>query len=287
MSAASPRIDNAPYRVLRHGGLTIEGWSRAGVQSCWRIPELRIGFDLGAIPWDFTPTATWFVSHGHLDHLLALPGLLGRRAMLKLPPPTVYVPAEIIADVQALLSAWRALDRSAMECRLVGLSAGETASISSRHHVSAFATAHPVPSRGYIVWERRRKLRDEFVGLGGEQLKAIRESGTEVTVEATVPLVCYTGDTGPAGLDADPAIHDARVLIVEMSFARAEHSKERIHAYGHLHLDDFIDRADRFRNELIVAGHVTTRDDPAHFQKIVEERFPAGLRKRIVIWGAD
>jgi ribonuclease Z len=287
MPDASPRIDNAPYRSLRHGGLTIEGWSRAGVQTCWRIPELRIGIDLGAIPWDFTPTATWFVSHGHLDHMLALPALLGRRGMLNLPPPTVFVPVEIIADVQALLSAWRALDRSAMQCQLVGLAAGDTARISGRHHVTAFATAHPVPSRGYIVWERRQKLKDTFVGMTGEQLKALRDSGTELTAEVTIPLICYTGDTGPVGLDGDPAVYDARVLIVEMSFARAEHSRERIHAFGHLHLDDFVERADRFRNELIVAGHVTTRDDPAHFQRLVDEKLPAGLRERVRVWGAD
>ena len=66
-----------------------------------------------------------------------------------------------------------------------------------------------------------------------------------------------------AGLDADPAVYTARVLIAEMTFARAEHTKERIHRFGHLHLDDFADRADRFQNELIVVGHVTSRDEPA------------------------
>lgn len=287
MSESSPRIDNSPYRTFRLAGLTVEGWSRAGVQTCWRIPELRLGFDLGAIPWDFTPTAIWFVSHGHLDHLLALPALLARRAMLKLPPPTIYVPVEIVDDVQALLAAWRSLDRSGMECRLFGLTAGESASISDRHYVTAFATAHPVPSRGYVVWERRQKLKDEFVGLAGEQLKALRESGTTLTVEVAMPLVCYTGDTGPTGLEADPAVYASRVLIVEMSFARAEHSRERIHKFGHLHLDDFVDRADRFRNELIIAAHVTTRDDPADFQRLVDEKLPVSLRERVKVWGAD
>ena len=61
MPEGSPRIENAPYLSHRHGGLTVEGWSRAGIQSYWRIPELKIGFDLGAIPWDWTSTATWFV----------------------------------------------------------------------------------------------------------------------------------------------------------------------------------------------------------------------------------
>jgi ribonuclease Z len=286
MPDPTPRIENAPYLSHRHGGLTVEGWSRAGIQSYWRIPELRVGFDFGAIPWDFTPTPTWFVTHAHIDHLLALPAFLARRGMLKYPPPTIHVPAEVIGDVRALLAAWEALDRGNLICTLVGMNPGDVAELSDDHYVSAFPTAHPIPSRGYVVWERRQKLKDEYLGLPGDQLKQLREAGTELTAEVSVPLVCYTGDTGPAGLDADPAVYSAKVLITELSFARPEHSRERIHAYGHLHLDDFVERADRFRNELIVAGHVTSRDEPADFRRWVEERLPAGLRERVKVWGA-
>jgi ribonuclease Z len=286
MTGSTPRIDNAPYLTHRHAGLTIEGWSRAGIQSYWRIPELRIGFDLGAIPWDFTATGTWFITHSHIDHLAALPALLARRSMLKYPPPTIHVPAEAVEAVRSMLAAWRTLDGGAQECTLVGLQPGDRVPLSDLHFVSAFATSHPVPSRGFVVWERRQKLKDEFIGLPGTQLKELRESGAAITTEAHVPIVCYTGDTDPAGLDAEPALYAAKVLIVEMSFARDEHSRERIHEFGHLHLDDFVERADRFRNELIVAGHVTSRDEPADFQRLANDRLPVGLRERVKIWGA-
>ena len=65
MGDSTPRIDNAPTVHRRQP--TIEGWSRAGIQSCWRS-RLKIGFDLGCIPWDFTSIGTWFVSHAHIDH---------------------------------------------------------------------------------------------------------------------------------------------------------------------------------------------------------------------------
>jgi ribonuclease Z len=286
MSDATPRIENAPYLSHRHGGLTIEGWSRAGIQSYWRIPELRIGFDLGAIPWDFTSTGSWFVTHGHVDHLFALPAYLARRSMLKLGPPKIFLPAEIVDDVHGLLAAWRALDRGTQECTLVGVKPGDRIDISPLHYVTALATAHPVPSRGYVVWEHRQKLKDEYAGLSGEKLKELRESGTAITIGVAVPLVCYLGDTGPAGLDAEPVVYEANVLIVEMTFARPEHSRERIHAHGHLHLDDFVERADRFRNELIIAAHVTSRDEPAAFQSWIDQRLPRSLSKRIKVWGA-
>jgi len=40
-----------------------------------------------------------------------------------------------------------------------------------------------------------------------------------------------------------------------MSFIRPNHRREKIHKFGHMHLDDFIERADRFQNELIICAH--------------------------------
>ena len=75
----SSMVDNAPILSHHHGGLTVEGYSRAAVQTYWRIPELKIGFDLGAQPWDFMGTPTWFITHTHLDHVAALPVYVARR----------------------------------------------------------------------------------------------------------------------------------------------------------------------------------------------------------------
>ncbi len=96
-------VDNAPVRTLQHKALTIEGYSRAAVQSYWRVPELKLGFDLGAQPWSFMTTPTWFVTHTHLDHVAALPVLVARRRMMKMEPPTIYLPDEAVDGVEALL----------------------------------------------------------------------------------------------------------------------------------------------------------------------------------------
>ena len=83
-------LDNAPVKTLKHGDLTIEGYARAAVQSYWRIPELKIGFDLGAHPWDFMGVPTWLLSHTHLDHVAALPLYVARRRLMKMEPCLLY-----------------------------------------------------------------------------------------------------------------------------------------------------------------------------------------------------
>jgi ribonuclease Z len=283
MNAERP-VDNAPYLTHAHGGLTIEGYSRAAVQSYWRIPELKLGFDLGAQPWDFMGTPTWFVSHTHLDHVAALPVYVARRRMMKMDPPTIYVPAESLDDVKKLMLIFQRLDRGRQLADLKGVAAGDEIELSREQVVTVFDTAHTIPSRGFVVWERRNKLKDEFIGLPGEKIRDLKLSGVAITREVRIPLVAYTGDTAPAGLDNCPACFDAKILITELSFIREKHRRDKIHKFGHMHLDDFVERTDRFKNELIVAAHFSTRYHPNEVKRLLDAKLPPPLKSKMKLW---
>jgi ribonuclease Z len=283
-SEASRPVDNAPFLSARHAGLTIEGYSRAAVQSYWRVPELKLGFDLGAQPWDFMGTPTWLVSHTHLDHVAALPVYVARRRMMRMEPPAVYVPAESVEDVRRLLLVMQRLDRGRMLCQLNGLKPGDEVELSRENVLTAFATTHTIPSLGYLVWERRNKLKEEYLGLPGERIRDLRLSGVEVTREVRTPLVAYTGDTSPRGLDEFPPVYEAKILITELSFVRQNHRREKIHKFGHMHLDDFLERADRFKNELIICAHFSTRYHPQEVRRYLDGKLPPALRDRVKLW---
>jgi ribonuclease Z len=277
-------VENAPILSFQHAGLTIEGYSRAAVQSYWRIPELKIGFDLGAQPWDFMGTNTWLITHTHLDHAAALPVYIARRRMMRMEAPTVYLPAEAIDDVKRLLLVWQRLDRGRMLCTLNGVRAGAEIALSREHVITVFQTAHTIPSVGYCVWSRRQKLKEQYFGLPGDKIRDLRMAGEEVTTEVRTPLLAYTGDTSPAGLDNYPPLYEAKVLITEMSFIMPSHRRDKIHKFGHMHLDDFVERADRFKNEVIVATHFSTRYHPQQVQRYLEKHLPANLRERVKVW---
>ncbi|MGP0067863.1 MAG: MBL fold metallo-hydrolase [Isosphaeraceae bacterium] len=277
-------VDNAPVRTLQHKSLTIEGYSRAAVQSYWRIPELKLGFDMGAQPWSFMSTPTWFVTHTHLDHVAALPVLVARRRMMKMEPPTIYLPIEAVEGVEALLRAFQRLDRGRMPANLIGLKPGDEVELSRELVVRAFATKHTIPSLGFLVWERRKKLKPEFQDLTGEQIRDLRLSGVEVSAEIRIPKVAYLGDTAPAGLDAMPEIYQAQILILEMTFVAPNERAAVIHKFGHTHLEDLLLRADKFENEVIIASHFSTRLHPDQILRIIEKRLPDSLRGRMKIW---
>lgn len=277
-------VENLPVRSLTAAEMTIEGYSRAAVQTYWRIPELKLGFDLGGQPWSFMGTPNWFVSHGHLDHIAALPVYVARRRMMKMEPPNIYLPESNIEHVQRILRAFTRLDRGRMPVQLTPTAPGDEIELSRELVVTVSATKHTVPSLGFVVWERRNKLKQEFHGFSGDKIRDLRLSGVQISEERRIPLVAYLGDSAPEGLDACPAMFEAKVLIAEMTFVAHGHRKEKIHKFGHMHLDDLLERRERFKNEVIIASHFSTRYHTKRIQRTVEQRIPDMFDGRLHLW---
>lgn len=277
-------LGNLPTRVEKLGNFTVDGYSRAAVQTYWRIHELKIGFDIGAHPWDYMAIPRLFISHGHLDHIASIATYVARRRMMKMEPPDIYLPDELISTVDALLKVFVRLDRGRLPCRLVGLRPNDEVELSREIVVSASATRHTVPSLGYIVWDRRLKLKPEFLALSGPEIRDLKLSGVEITNEVRIPLVAYTGDTAPAGLDNCPDMYKAEILISEMTFLAPQHRKEKIHKHGHMHLDDIVARKNDFQNKHIVFGHFSVRYGDEQIRRWVEKALPDQLDGRIRLW---
>ena len=269
---------------MTHANLTIDGYSRAAVQSYWRIAELKIGFDLGAQPWDFMALPRYFISHAHLDHIAALPSYVARRRMMKMDKPTIYMPGCAVSSVDAMLKCVSRLDRGRLPCDLVPLEANQEVELSRELVVTTHATKHSIPSLGFIVWDRRRKLKPEYSLLSGDQIRDIKLAGTDVTYEVRVPLVAYTGDTAPEGLDANPDFYRAKILITEMTFVAPDHRKEKIHKHGHTHLDDIVARRKDFQNEVVICGHFSTRYNDSQIRRWVDRALPDRLDGKLHLW---
>ncbi|MEM6688257.1 MAG: MBL fold metallo-hydrolase [Planctomycetota bacterium] len=277
-------IENIPIQRCVHDGLTIEGYSRGAVQTAWRVNELKVLFDCGVQPWDFMGTDTLFITHAHLDHIAALPQYVSRRRMMKMEPPVIYLPDSAVDAAWDILQMYRRLDRGAMPCELVGLLPGDEHELSREHVVTALPTRHTIESVGFVVHQRRHKLKPEFRELAGHEIRDLKLAGTEVTSETRVPLFAYTGDTSPRGLDENDVFYKAKILIAEMTFVAPEHRREKIHKHGHMHIDDWTSRRERFENELIIAGHLSTRYTDDQIRRVVARRIPDRFDDRLKLW---
>ena len=75
------------------GPFTLRGVSVGGVYTSLAVQELGLLFDAGIPARSLATLDTILLSHGHVDHIGALPALLGIRALHgKSRPPRVIMP---------------------------------------------------------------------------------------------------------------------------------------------------------------------------------------------------
>jgi len=209
---------------------------------------------------------------------------VARRRMMKMEPPVIYLPEAAVEPTERVLRLLSRMDRGRLPCHLLPAKPGDEFELSREHVATVSATTHTVPSLGFVIWERRRKLKPEYQGLEGRQIRDLRLGGTEVTAEVRIPRVAYLGDSSPGGLDACPAMFEAEVLIMELTFVAPRHRKDKIHKFGHMHLDDLLERRDKFHNELVIASHFSTRYHPNQVRDYVGRALPDMLDGRLNLW---
>lgn len=265
------------------GPYTIRGVSVGGVYTSLAVPELGLVFDAGISPRSAGGIDTILLSHGHADHVGALPALLGIRALHgKMKPPRVVMPAEIVEDLQVALAALSKLQRFALDIVPIGMSPGDEVALRGDLFVRAVRTFHPVPSLAYVIVRRVSKLRTEFRGLAGPEIAARRLAGESMTEHEDRLELAYSTDTLVSVLDHAPELLRTRVLILECTFLDSRKTLEAARAGCHIHLDEIIERAERFENEHIVLMHVSQLYRPDEVAGILDARVPPSLRSRII-----
>jgi ribonuclease Z len=196
----------------------------------------------------------------------------------------IYLTEVAVEPTERVLRLLSRMDRGRLPCRLLPARPGEEIELSRENVVSVSSTTHTVPSLGFVVWERRRKLKPEYMGMAGPQIRDLRLGGTEVTSEVRIPRLAYLGDSSPEGLDACPAMFEAEVLIMELTFVSPRHRKDKINKFGHMHLDDLLERREKFHNELVIASHFSTRYHPNQIRECVAKAIPDMLDGRLNLW---
>jgi len=62
------------------------------------------------------------------------------------------------------------------------------------------------------------------------------------------------------------------------------HRKDKIHKFGHMHSDDVVQRRARFKNQLVIASHFSTRYHERQIQHWIAKGLPDMLDGRLKLW---
>ena len=266
--------------TIRTEHLTIEGSSRAGHETWFRVRELGVALDIGRCPDPVVSVPNVFVTHAHLDHAAGVPYYAGQRRLQGLEPGRIFIPRETEEDFRALMTIHERLEGVDYDIEITGMTAGDVVPLGRNHLVRAHDSTHRVPARAWEFLERRHHLKPEYAALGGGELARLRRQGETIHDEAQHSILFYTGDTDRGILEKNEAIYRAEIVMIECSFIGDGH-RDRAERYRHIHFDDIADFAERFENQMIVLTHFSRRYSGEEIVRSIRRRCPAVLRDRL------
>lgn len=268
--------------MLQLAGIAVEALSIGGVETCIQLPGFKLAFDIGRCPRTAVFKPTVLFTHAHMDHMGGVAFHAATRSLLGMDPPTYLVPRENVKALEGLFAAYRRLDRSRLANTIVPIGPGEDYKLPCGLVARPFRSPHRIPCQGYGLWTSKRKLKPEYQGLPGPELKRLRvDEGVEIAEVVEGCEVAFTGDTTIDVVEREPAVQTARLLIIETTFVDDKVSVRQCRSKGHVHLYEFAERAELFKNDAILMTHFSARYRPREILRALDKHLPPGLRERV------
>lgn len=136
-------------------------------------------------------------------------------------------------------------------------------------YLRALETHHIIPSLGYCLFSKKKKLKPEFASLSKQEIIQKKKDRVDIEDDVEVPEIAFTGDTLLESVVTQHFFTHANILIMECTFVDDSVTQKQAHEYFHVHLKDIVDHQDKFHNQHIILGHFSAR----YKRKDIEDAF--------------
>lgn len=262
------------------GELDFKGYSIAGQTTSVVFRNPKICFDIGqGLPFHLN-SKLFCLTHMHADHGGGLSYLLSQRSLFRLPRVNIMLPKDFIDPVHRILKESMAMEGFHYSYDLLGVDETTSFDFSEQYQVKTFPTTHRVKSFGYLVYEKKKKLKAQYSKLQPQQLIELKAQGKEIEESIEEPLVAFTGDTQIEFINAHPDVTKAKVLLMECTYLDDRKSVAAAREWGHIHLDEIMENINHFQNQHISLIHLSARYSSEEAKKILKQRIPKDQHSR-------
>lgn len=268
---------------LVYGDLRLVGYSLAGISTSIGMPEADVLFDVAqGLPFQ-TPFNTILLTHAHMDHASGLPYLISQKSMQNRARPLVIMPEEAIDPLKRIMSIWHEIDQFEYAFEFRSVKPGEAIPLKGDFFAKTFPTFHRVPSQGYTIFRRKRRLKPQYAKLSPHELGSLRRNGEVLDEVLEENLVSFTGDTKIEFLENDQA-RKSKLLFMEVTYWNEQKSVANAREWGHIHFDELLPRLEKIEAERIVLIHASARHTTKAIREIIDERVPEYLKPKLILF---
>lgn len=268
---------------IQYKNITLQAISTGGQYTSLILPTLKIGIDMGIASEDVMRCNRVFITHPHIDHIAGIIRHCSSREMMSMDAPTYYIGEEHRNAFEDMMNSWRRLNRSFLPYKLEVMYPKRDIAINNQYFMRAFRSIHKVPCLGYMLYEKRRKLKSEFLGTPGHEIARLREHGIELYDHTEVPVFAYTGDTTIEVMKREESLQNCQFLTIEITFFDDRVTPENARQNGHIHIEHVAQNAHLFKNERILVMHLSSRHTIQEAQDAIQKHLPSDLSSRITV----
>lgn len=271
---------------------TIQGMSYSACRTGFAIKGLQMYLDTGVNAR--TPLKYMMISHCHADHCSRVGEVAidYARKMKFEERCTVYCPESMESTLDRFTKAAHSLSRNEKELPtekqlwINGVNGGDSFTLAIPKKkgtidivVDIVECHHKVPSVGFILSVPKRKLKKEYLGLRGREIRQLIDDGEDIYDDISVKKFAFMGDT-TIDVFRDKRLFDVPYLMVECTFVSDDISSETAMARGHIHwrqLRPIIEKNPQVTFILIHFSH-------SYKEPFLEEFFNREGLKNMIIW---